>query len=205
MKRIAFVGSALDELRDFTPSARGEAGHQPDRVQRGLDPEDWKPMTSIGAGVREIRVRDEAGAFRVLYVGPGGGHLRPAHLPEKDAKDGKPRLGSGDRQIAANPQGDEKMTKEPVQTFASVWDALEETPEESAHMRLRSELMMAVHGVVEGWKLTQAKSAKRLGVTQPRLNDLLRGRISRFSLDSLVGLAERAGLVVHMEITREAA
>ncbi len=97
------------------------------------------------------------------------------------------------------------MTKEPVQTFASVWDALEETPEESAHMRLRSELMMAVHGVVEGWKLTQAKSAKRLGVTQPRLNDLLRGRISRFSLDSLVGLAERAGLVVHMEITREAA
>jgi len=103
--------------------------------------------------------------------------------------------------IAVDQQEDRKMTGEPVQTSTSVWDALEE----GADVRLRSELMMAVRGAVEGWKLTQAKSAKRLGVTQPRLNDLLRGRISRFSLDSLVGLAERAGLVVHMEITREAA
>ena len=68
MKPIAFVGSALDELRDFPASARREAGHQLDRVQRGLDPDDWKPMTSIGPGVREVRVRDEMGAFRVIYV-----------------------------------------------------------------------------------------------------------------------------------------
>lgn len=68
MKPIAFVGSALDDLREFPISARREAGHQLDRVQRGLDPDDWKPMPGIGAGVREIRVRDEAGAFRVIYV-----------------------------------------------------------------------------------------------------------------------------------------
>jgi predicted XRE-type DNA-binding protein len=97
------------------------------------------------------------------------------------------------------------MIDEPVQTFASVWDALEETPEEAVHMRLRSELVTAVQSAVEGWQLTQAQAASRLGVTQPRLNDLLRGRISRFSLDALVGLAERSGLVVHMEITRQAA
>ena len=68
MKSIAFVGSALDGLREFSPAARQDAGHQLYRVQRGLEPDDWKPMTSVGPGVREIRVRDEAGAFRVIYV-----------------------------------------------------------------------------------------------------------------------------------------
>ena len=93
------------------------------------------------------------------------------------------------------------MTDEPVQNFASVRDAVEE----AANMRLRSELAVAVRGAVEGWHLTQARAASRLGVTQPRLNDLLRGRVARFSLDALIGLAERAGLVVRMEITRAAA
>lgn len=68
MKPIAFVGSALDDLRDFPVGARREAGHQLDRLQRGLDPDDWKPMVGIGAGVREIRVRDGMGAFRVIYL-----------------------------------------------------------------------------------------------------------------------------------------
>jgi predicted XRE-type DNA-binding protein len=97
------------------------------------------------------------------------------------------------------------MTEEPVQTFPSVWDGLAETPEDAANMRLRSELAIAVQGAMEEWQLTQANAARRLGVTQPRLNDLLRGRIDRFSLDALVGLAERAGLSVRMEITQAAA
>jgi predicted XRE-type DNA-binding protein len=95
------------------------------------------------------------------------------------------------------------MSDEPVQTFASVWDALE-TPEEATNMRLRSELAVAVRAAVEGWKLMQVQAAARLGVTQPRLNDLLRGRVDRFSLDALVGLAAHAGLAVRMEVTRAA-
>lgn len=94
---------------------------------------------------------------------------------------------------------------ESLQTFDSVWDALEATAEDAAHMRLRSELAIAVRGAVEAWGVTQAEAARRLGVTQPRLNDLLRGRLARFSLDALVGLAGRGGLVVRMEIGREAA
>lgn len=62
-----------------------------------------------------------------------------------------------------------------------------------------------MRGAVESWSLTQAEAARRLGVTQPRLNDLLRGRVARFSLDALVGLAERAGLTVRLEVGREAA
>ena len=55
-------------LRDFPQSARREAGFQLDRLQRGADPDDWKPLKTVGAGVREIRVRDTAGAFRVIYA-----------------------------------------------------------------------------------------------------------------------------------------
>jgi predicted XRE-type DNA-binding protein len=97
------------------------------------------------------------------------------------------------------------MSEEPVQHFASVWDAIEDTPQDAAHMRLRSELGMAVRGVVEEWRVTQAEAARRLGITQPRLNDLLRGRLARFSLDALVDLAQRAGLTVRMEVARSAA
>ena len=68
LKPIQFWGSALDDLRAFPISARREAGYQLDQVQRGNEPDDWKPMTSIGQGVREIRIRDEAGAFRVIYI-----------------------------------------------------------------------------------------------------------------------------------------
>jgi phage-related protein len=68
MKPVSFVGNSLNAVRAFPDSARREAGHQIDRLQHGLDPDDWKPMTTIGAGVREIRVRDAAGAFRVIYI-----------------------------------------------------------------------------------------------------------------------------------------
>ena len=68
LKPLAFCGSALDDLRTFPASARIEAGFQLDRVQRGNVPADWKPMNTIGAGVREIRIRDASGVFRVVYV-----------------------------------------------------------------------------------------------------------------------------------------
>jgi phage-related protein len=68
MKPVAFLGSSLDDLRAFPDRPRHDAGFQLERVQRGLEPDDWKPMPAIGPGVREIRVRDASGAFRVIYV-----------------------------------------------------------------------------------------------------------------------------------------
>jgi phage-related protein len=67
-KFVEFRGSALDDLRAFPLSARRDAGHQLDQVQSGQEPDDWKPMNIVGQGVKEIRVRDAAGAFRVMYV-----------------------------------------------------------------------------------------------------------------------------------------
>lgn len=68
MKPIEFRDSALDDLRGFPESARRDAGYQLDLVQRGVEPGDWKPMPNIGSGVQEIRVKDAAGAFRVIYI-----------------------------------------------------------------------------------------------------------------------------------------
>ncbi len=67
-KPIEFRASALDDLRAFPQAARRQAGYQLDQVQRGREPDDWKPMNAVGRGVKQIRIRDTAGAFRVLYV-----------------------------------------------------------------------------------------------------------------------------------------
>ena len=90
------------------------------------------------------------------------------------------------------------MTKS--RTFANVWDALEGSPEEAATMTMRSNVMIAITKKVRGWNMTQARAARRLGITQPRLNDLLHGRINKFSLDTLLILATRAGLKVKIDV-----
>jgi len=68
LKPIEFAGDSLTRLREFPASARRSAGYQLDRVQRGFDPDDWKPMKAVGIGAREIRVRDRSAAFRVIYL-----------------------------------------------------------------------------------------------------------------------------------------
>lgn len=91
------------------------------------------------------------------------------------------------------------MIQEKNQSYTSVWDAIADTPEEAANLRVRSELMDKITALIEknGW--TQIQAAGHCGVTQPRINDLLRGRISRFSLDALVNIAAALGQRVHVE------
>jgi predicted XRE-type DNA-binding protein len=90
------------------------------------------------------------------------------------------------------------------QRFASVWEAIEASPAQAASMKARAELATAIRRVVEAWGVTQTVAAKKLGVTQPRLNDLFRGRISKFSLDALIDLAARADLRVRIAIRKAA-
>ncbi len=91
-----------------------------------------------------------------------------------------------------------------AKSYSSVWNALEDTPAEAANMKVRAELLIAIQERVRKQKGTQAEKAERLGVTQPRLNDLLRGRIDKFSVDSLVNIADRAGLQIDLRIRRAA-
>jgi phage-related protein len=68
MKPVVWLGNSKTDLRAFPATAMDDMGHQLFRVQCGLEPDDWKPMASIGPGVREIRVSDSSGAFRALYL-----------------------------------------------------------------------------------------------------------------------------------------
>lgn len=86
LKPVEFRGTALDDLRAFPPAARSQAGYQIDRVQRGRDPDDWKPMTRIGQGAKEIRIRDAAGAFRVVYVARFADAVYVLHCFQKKAE-----------------------------------------------------------------------------------------------------------------------
>ncbi len=88
------------------------------------------------------------------------------------------------------------------QKFGSVWDAIESTPQQAASMRARSELMMALQDWVRSAGGTQAAAAKLFGVTQPRMSDLMRGRLHLFSLETLMDMATTAGMEPHISIKR---
>jgi predicted XRE-type DNA-binding protein len=87
-----------------------------------------------------------------------------------------------------------------TQQFESVWDALADTPGEAANLRARAELMQQIEAILKKEKWTQAVAATKCGVTQPRISDLLRGRVSLFSLDALVNIATALGRKVRVEV-----
>ncbi|MDX2504528.1 MAG: XRE family transcriptional regulator [Gammaproteobacteria bacterium] len=86
------------------------------------------------------------------------------------------------------------------QSYNSVWDAIMDTPQEALNMKLRSELMLQIKQAIEVNSWTQKKAAKKLGVTQPRISDLLRGKIDLFSLDMLVNMLASMGNEVEIKI-----
>jgi predicted XRE-type DNA-binding protein len=118
-------------------------------------------------------------------------------LSEKEQEDKSARSGHGKPALPGTETGVYRMK---IKKFESVWDAIEDTPEEAENMRLRSELMMALKKRIERTSISQAQAAKMFGVTQPRVSDLLRGKISLFSLDALVKMATAAGLHVELRI-----
>jgi predicted XRE-type DNA-binding protein len=90
------------------------------------------------------------------------------------------------------------------EVFESVWDAIENTPAEAENMKLRSSLMMAVQQHIKETGMNQSQAAKKFGVTQPRISDLMRGRIDLFAIDSLVNMLATAGLRIELRIERAA-
>jgi predicted XRE-type DNA-binding protein len=136
-----------------------------------------------------------------LHRKAGRGGVRAARLSEKDATDKSKGRRVGERTTrAANARA--KVKEEPlvIEEFESVWDALGFSPQEAANLQARSELMMQLRSIIRenGW--TQAVAAKRCGVSQPRINDLLRGKIDKFSIDALVNMATALGRRVDFEL-----
>ena len=87
-----------------------------------------------------------------------------------------------------------------VETFGSVFEALTDTSAEAANMTARADLLIAIRERVKAWETPQDKAATRLGLTRPRLNDLLRGKVDKFSLDALVNIASAAGFVLQIQL-----
>ena len=91
-----------------------------------------------------------------------------------------------------------------AQVFEDVFDALSDTPAEAAHMKADAEFFSALVQHVKSWDLSQEAAAARLGVTRPRLDDLMRGKLGKFSLDALVDLATAAGLTLEIRVATAA-
>jgi predicted XRE-type DNA-binding protein len=174
LKPIAFLGDALDLLRAFPEGARKEAGVQLHKVQQGLPP--GAPSDIDHAKCAGLVMNSDFGHSR---------SDRPHWLPVATT------------QFTSCTRSKRKTRR---QTFGDVWDALADTETEAASMRMRSNVLIAIDERVRAWNVTQTEAARRLGVTQPRLNDLLRGRIQNFSLDALIDLAAKAGLSVRLGI-----
>ncbi len=102
MKPIEFMADSLARVREFPKGARRAAGYQLDRVQRGLEPDDWKPMQMIGPGVRELRIRDRAGAFRVIYLATLADRVVVLHAFQKKTQ----RTAKRDLELAAKRFGE---------------------------------------------------------------------------------------------------
>lgn len=126
--------------------------------------------------------------------------VRSARVSKKDAANKSARSRSGSRPPRA--LATVKSSEEPlvIERFDSVWEALGFPPEEAANLEMRSLLMIQIREIIRKRKWTQATAARHCGISQPRINDLLRGRIDKFSIDALVNMAASLGQKVHIQL-----
>jgi predicted XRE-type DNA-binding protein len=155
------------------------------RDQIGENPSDWKPMPSVGPGVREIRTRQASGAYRIIYLNHDRRRCsRVACVPEEN---------TGNSQTGHRPRQSTVQTA-PVTIMArSVFHDLF-PEEEAAELEMRAKLLSGINKWLNKSGLTQTEAAEQLGVTQARVSEIKNGKINRFSLSMLVRLAQRAGL-----------
>lgn len=206
LKPIAWLGDSLARLRAAPADIRSDAGYQLDLVQRGEAPTDFRPMPDVGAGVMEIRLHGD-NEFRVFYVARFEKAVYVLHALRQEDSDhtqGRHRPGQGAvrRHAGSEERTNMKSIKGTTITKGSsnVFADLGFSPAESRNLRIRSEMMTALRKFIEKEGLSQADAAKRLKVSQPRVSDLTRGKISRFSLDTLVNMLTDAGLDVDFRI-----
>jgi len=130
-------------------------------------------------------------------------HSSAAALYKVGAIDKTTMLDFNARHLVAIEMAPSEMTAS-GKTFATAWDAISDSPEEAAVLKARADLMIALadHIKAQGW--TQAEAAKRLGVTQPRISDLVRGKFNLFGLDHLAMMLARAGRQVEIRVKKAA-
>lgn len=199
-KPLVWVGGARRDIRAFPADARSVAGFELRRVQLGLDPTDWKPLPGVGPGVREIRVQTGR-AHRIFYVATFAEAVYVLHVFEKKPRRRRreilPRGVTGSERL----RREAHMTPKPARLTRSSGNVFQDAgfPHEQAeHLQIRADLMIQIQKVVASHGLTQSEVAKVLRVSQPRVSDLLRGRIDLFSTDALINMLGRLGVGVRL-------
>lgn len=151
-------------------------------------------MQTVGPGVREIRIREALGAFRIIYLAALEDRVLVLHAFKKKTQ----TTSKKDLDLAA-PETMEGRTMN-VEIYENVWDVLADTEQEAANLKARSALLYEIRKAVQRWNISQEEAGKRLGLTRPRTNDLLRGKLAKFSLDALVNIAASAHLDIEIRI-----
>jgi len=160
MKKIHFLGDSLKRLREFPDDVRQDAGYQLDKVQRGEQPDDFKPMPTIGKGVEEIRVWDDSGIYRVIYTARLADAVYVLHTFQKKM----PATAKSDIELASKRyaeliKGNQWLL---LNLLAALWDAIADTPEQAANLRARAELMQQMPRLLKANDWKQAAAANPL-------------------------------------------
>jgi len=207
-KAIFWVGSSLDDVRSFPEDVRRLTGHFLHLVQQGLEPPDWKPMVSVGQGVYEIRIHTRV-EHRVFYRAKFSEGIYVLHAFQKKTRStsasdidlARRRLKQLVRNVAVNETKDKGrclMKEKITRSSGNIFEDLGFPSEEAEYLKIRSTLMIHLRKAIEAKGLKQAEAAKLLGVTQPRVSDLYKGKIHLFSIDTLVDMLARVG--VHIKL-----
>jgi predicted XRE-type DNA-binding protein len=162
---------------------------------------DWKPMSTVGAGAGEIRIKDEAGIYRVIYVAKFEEAVYVLHVFEKKTqKTRKADIALAKARYKVQGTGRGKETEMTIsEGYSNVFEALEDDPAMTQNLKIRSELMVSLRTYIEDEGLGQKKAAEVFGVHQPRISDLMRGKINKFTIDMLVNMLARIGKTVKLK------
>jgi len=219
-KQIRWVGSAYDDLLAFPRDARKEAGFQLGKVQAGLEPADWKPFDEVGAGTREIQIREASGIYRVMYVAKFEEAIYVLHCFEKKTS-GDQQAGQGNCRDALSRRGQREEGKEMkidteirhvTKPGANLFLELGFTPDEAKRLQaashkqindtrlLKQQLMEELSVWIAKHHLKQAEAAEILMVSRPRVSDVVNKKTALFTIDTLVEMLSRAGKPVKLAI-----
>jgi predicted XRE-type DNA-binding protein len=201
MKPIRFLGTARRDLAAFPELARRQAGYELFMVQVGREPADFKPLPTVGSGAYEIRIRDARCVPRRVRGQVRGNGLCLARFSEEDPKDvpGRYQVGSAALQVNRRAVMKKKQSRQ-VKRANNVFLDLGFPPHEAAVMLLRCELAEALRKWMDREAISQVEAAKRLGVVQPRISEIVRNKVDKLSLDYLVGLCAKAGVSVAVKL-----
>jgi phage-related protein/predicted XRE-type DNA-binding protein len=209
-KPINWIGSSRKDVRDFSEEAKRKTGLQLRAIQRGEEPTDFKPMSTIGKGVQEIRIRTED-AYRVFYVTRFAEAIYVLHAFQKKPK--RP-LNKILKLVSSainkclnieNPNYQRKILMNNVTKGSSnVFADLGFDEEEAINLKIRADLMLDLRRFIQTQQWTQAEAALFFGETQPRISNLMNGDIDQFAIDKLVQMLSLAGMDIQVLVTPKA-